>query len=113
MKRTLLVMAGALFVASGVLGAQNAQLVQKGTQLYEAQGCPRCHQVAGKGSKLSVLDGVGSRLTADQMRQWLTDPDQMAAALPRKPVIIMKQYALPDADLDALVAYLQTLKTSK
>lgn len=109
MKRTLLVMAGALFVASGVLGAQSA-LVQKGTALYEGQGCPRCHQVAGKGSTLSVLDGVGSRLTADEMRQWLTDPDRMAATLPKKPVIIMKRYALPDADLDALVAYLQTLK---
>jgi len=109
MTRTSLVLAGALLVASGVLGAQNAQLVEKGSQLYEAQGCPRCHQVDGKGSKLSLLDGVGSKLTADEMRQWLTDPDQMTATLPKKPVILMKKYALSDADLDALVAYLQTL----
>ena len=56
----------------------------------------------------------GAKLSADEIRQWLVDPAAMTvkANAERKPP--MKSYAsLPKGDLDALVAYLQTLKVKK
>jgi len=105
----LLAVAGALVLASGVLVAQEAQ-VEAGKKLYEAQGCAKCHQIDGQGARLSVLDGVGDKLAAEDLKMWLTNPDEMAAKLPKKPMIPMPKSALEDADLDAIVAYLQTLK---
>jgi mono/diheme cytochrome c family protein len=89
-----------------------AQDTARGEQLYGAQKCQMCHQIAGKGNKLSVLDGVGAKLTADQLREWVVAPDSAAAkAKSTKKPAMPKTYAkLPPADIDALVAYLQTLK---
>lgn len=96
---------------AGLASAQTPAQVEKGQQVFVAQKCSICHSVAGKGNAKGVLDGVGAELTADESRQWLTDAPAMAAKTKatRKPV--MKSYAtLPKEDLDALVAYLQSLK---
>ena len=66
--------------------------------------------LAGKGSKISPLDGVGSKLSAAEIKQWLTDPDAMTAKLAKKPAVKMKKIALPDADVDNLVQYMLSLK---
>ena len=67
---------------------------------------------AGKGNAKGVLDEVGAKLSADEIRQWLVDPagdDAKKAHAERKP--LMKSYAtLSKDDLDGLVAYMQTLK---
>jgi hypothetical protein len=71
-----------------------------------------CHQVAGKGNKLSVLDGVGARLAEDDLREWIVNPDAAAAkarSVKRPPM--PKAYSrLPAADVDALVAYMRSLR---
>ena len=56
------------------------------------------------------LDDVGNKATPDEIRAWLVDAKGMAAKTKatRKPP--MKNYALPKEDVDALVAYLSTLK---
>jgi hypothetical protein len=66
----------------------------------------------GKGSKSNPLDGVGTKLTADDIRQWITHPTDMTAKAKstKKPPMPNKYGSLPAADLDALVAYLQSLK---
>ena len=79
--------------------------------MYASNKCTTCHSVEGKGNKKGPLDEVGSKLSADELRQWLTHPDEMAAKAKatRKPA--MKSYEkLSKEDLDALVAYMQTLK---
>jgi len=60
------------------------------------------------------LQGHGEpRACAADIRKWITSPKEMEAALPTKPKISMKAYAsLKPEDLDALVAYLQSLKKS-
>ena len=58
----------------------------------------------------SSLDGVGSKLTAAEMKMWLTDPDAMTAKLKTKPKVKMKKVTLKDPEIDALVAYLMSLK---
>jgi mono/diheme cytochrome c family protein len=105
-----------LFVASGLLVAAqafagDAAQVEKGKAVFTAQKCSMCHSIAGKGNAKGSLDGVGSKLKADEIRAWLVTPKEMAekAKATRKPP--MKSYDnLPKADLDALVAYLESLK---
>ena len=71
--------------------------------------CSVCHSIAGKGNAKGPLDDVG-KMPADDIRAWITDAKAMTekTKAPRKPV--MKQAPLPKGDVDALVAYLQTLK---
>ena len=73
---------------------------------------PVCHAIAGKGSKANPLDGVGTKLSADDIRQWITHPTETAAKAKstKKPPMPAKYGSLPAADLDALVAYMQSLK---
>ena len=83
----------------------------QGQQVYEAQKCSLCHSVAGKGNAKGPLDGVGSKYSVAELKLWITSPADMAKKhnATRKPP--MKSYAsLPAADVDALVAFLQTLK---
>ena len=94
-----------------VCRSQDAALVDKGAQVYAAQKCGLCHSVAGKGNKQHPLDGVGGKLSADDLRKWITTPKEMEAKLASKPKVSMRAYPnLPKADLDALVAYLQSLE---
>jgi mono/diheme cytochrome c family protein len=94
----------------GAAGAAAAQDAAQGMKVFADQKCSLCHSVAGKGNPKGVLDDVGSKLTADEIRLWITDAKSMTAKskAERKPA--MKQYELAKADVDALVAYLTTLK---
>ena len=80
--------------------------------VYAAQKCSVCHSIAGKGSKTNPLDGVGAKLSADDIKQWITHPADAAAKAKstKKPLMPNKYGSLPAADLDALVAYMQSLK---
>jgi len=103
-----------LTLAIGVPGAagQDAAAVKRGQEVYTAQKCQVCHAIAGKGGKANPLDGVGAKLSADETRQWITNPTEMTAKAKstKKPPMPNKYGTLPAADIDALVAYLQTLK---
>jgi|SoiMethySBSTD1v2_1073268.scaffolds.fasta_scaffold946177_2 mono/diheme cytochrome c family protein len=84
--------------------------IEAGKKVYAAQKCSTCHSVAGTGSKMAPLDGVGSKLTAAEIKAWITNPDPLTEKLATKPKIKMKKYTLPDAELEALVAYVASLK---
>ena len=101
----LIVCAGAATAAA----AQDAK-VARGEQLYAEQKCGLCHSIGDKGNKKGPLDGVGTKLSADELRQWIVDAKGMTAktSATRKPD--MKNYALPKDDVDALVAYMASLK---
>ena len=81
-----------------------------GATVYAAQKCSVCHSIAGKGNAKGSLDGVGTKLSAADIRAWIVDAAGQTAKTKaaRKPA--MKNYALPKEDVDALVAYLATLK---
>ena len=103
-----------LVMAAGVCHghAGGGQDVKKGQEVYTAQKCQVCHAIAGKGSKTNPLDGVGAKLSADDIKQWITHPVEAAAKAKstKKPPMPAKYGTLPAADLDALVAYMQSLK---
>jgi mono/diheme cytochrome c family protein len=115
-KRTLMSVAALTFgagIAAPVAAAgQDEAQVKRGQEVYTAQKCSLCHQIAGKGNKASPLDGVGKKLSADEIKQWITDPVAMAAKVKstKKPPMQNKYGKLPAADIDALVAYMQSLK---
>lgn len=93
---------------SSTLSAQD--LASKGKDVYTAQKCSVCHAIAGAGNKKGALDDVGAKLSAADIRSWLTDAPAMAAKVKAERKPVMKAYMLAKDDLDALVAYLQTLK---
>ena len=98
-----------LMAVSGIASA--AGDAAKGEQLYASQKCSMCHSIAGKGNKKYPLDGVGGKLSAADLHEWLVNPDAQIAKKGEKPVMKMKSYkSLSADDLDSLVAYLQTLK---
>jgi len=84
--------------------------VQTGQKVYTSQKCSVCHSIGGTGNKKGPLDGIGAKLSADQIRQWITDAPAMTAKAnaTRKPA--MKAFTLPKEELDGLVAYLASLK---
>ena len=86
--------------------------VARGRQEFVDSKCQVCHLVGGEGNKKGpVLDGVGAKLTPDQIRQWITNAPEMAAkaGIDRKPP--MKAYTdFPKDKVDALVAYVSSLK---
>jgi mono/diheme cytochrome c family protein len=92
--------------------AQDAAKIKQGQQVYAAQKCQACHAIGGKGSKANPLDGVGGKLSADEIRQWISDPKGMAtkASSTKKPPMPAKYGSLSAGDLDSLVAYMQSLK---
>jgi mono/diheme cytochrome c family protein len=102
----------ALALAAGLAApaAADDAKVAKGKEVYDAQKCAMCHSIGDKGNKKGPLDGVGSKLGADDLRMWMVDAKAMTARTKaaRKPE--MKSYALPKDDLDAVVAYMLSLK---
>ena len=100
------------WAAPPVGASQDAAQIAAGQQVYGAQKCALCHSIAGKGNKKNPLDGVGAKVSAEDLRKWITHPDEMTAQTKstKKPPMPKKYDKLPPADLDALVAYLQSLK---
>lgn len=94
----------------GLATVASAQDKAKGEKVFTDQKCTLCHSIGGHGNAKGPLDDVGSKLSADEIRQWITDAKTMTAKskATRKPE--MKQYTLPKGDVDALVAYLSSLK---
>jgi mono/diheme cytochrome c family protein len=95
---------------AGIAPAMADDAKTRGVKVFADQKCALCHSVEGKGNPKGALDEVGTKLSSDDIRAWLTDAKGMTAKTmaPRKPV--MKAYALPKEDVDALVAYLSAMK---
>jgi mono/diheme cytochrome c family protein len=87
------------------------KLVQQGQKVFAENKCVMCHSVEGKGNKAGALDGVGSRRTEAEIREWLVSPAEMmkkAKPAPKRKVI--QHPKLSPENLDALVAYLRSLR---
>jgi mono/diheme cytochrome c family protein len=99
-----------LMVASTAM-AQDQALIDKGLEIYDQQRCSMCHSVDGKDNARGALDGVGTRLTAEDVKAWLLTPKEMTekTGAERKPN--MRAYPqLEEGDMEALVAYMLSLK---
>jgi len=106
--RSIVMMAVLCLGVAASAAAQDAKA--KGEKVFADQKCSLCHAIAGKGNAKGSLDGIGAKMKADDIRQWIVDAKGMTAKskATRKPE--MKQYTLPKDEVDALVAYLSALK---
>jgi cytochrome c oxidase subunit 2 len=89
---------------------------EDGRRIFESTGCINCHAVRGTvadgrfGPDLTHLmsrDTIAAGIVAntpESLRKWIEDPDSI------KPGSLMPAMKLKDEDLDALIAYLGTLR---
>ena len=110
-RRVGAVLAGIVVLFMGEAGyAQNAA-IERGMKVYVDQKCSACHAVAGKGNAKGALDDAGSKLSADEIRAWLVNPVEMNKKMKSERKPPMRAFAsLPKEDLDAVVAYVSSLK---
>jgi mono/diheme cytochrome c family protein len=107
--RVLMIAVFALVAARPAMAQGDAE---KGKAVYAAQKCSMCHSIAGVGGKASALDGVGKKLSEADIRAWIVTPKEMTGKTKstKKPVMADRYSKLPAADIDALVAYMASLK---
>lgn len=101
---------GVVLLAAATPSAAQAT-VERGAAVYAAQKCSMCHSLDGKGQAKGPLDKIGSKLSADEIREWIVHPAEMTKKTnaTRKPP--MRAYPnLPKEDLDALVAFMVSKK---
>ena len=110
MKRMSIAILAAVCLMAAVPSAQDAAQIERAKKVYTEKKCANCHSIAGKGNKKGPLDDVGTKLSEAEIREWLSDPIGMAkkAKAERKPP--MKALNLGKEDLDAMTAYMMTLK---
>lgn len=84
---------------------------QQGETVYRREGCGACHQIFGNGATYGPsLDGEGSRRVPAWLQAYLLDPRPGVGAKPYR--VRMPAYGhLKAQERDALVAYLQALRT--
>jgi mono/diheme cytochrome c family protein len=102
-------------VLAGPAVAQDAAKVEKGKLAYDAAApkCKVCHSIGGVGNVKGSLDGVGAKLKADEIKAWLRTPKEATekAKAARKPAMpAYPKEKLSDEDLEALTAYLLSIK---
>ena len=115
MKRVLTSVVGLACAAGITVVAQDAKLVEQGKKLYGTYKCADCHTIGGKGGRLTKLypqDDVANKLSAADIRKWFTNTAEMEAKVekPSKLKMTSKKYVFKDPEIDAMVAYMLTLK---
>jgi cytochrome c oxidase subunit 2 len=96
--------------------AKQEEDVSAGRHMFETTACINCHAVAGTAatgrfgpdlthmmSRSTIASGAAEN-TPEKLRLWIQNPDAI------KPGSLMPSMKLSDADLDALVRYLETLR---
>src|SRR5215471_4943995 len=90
--------------------------VAAGRRVFETTACMNCHTISGTAangrfgpdlghlmSRATIASGAAAN-TARNLRRWIENPDAI------KPGSLMPAMQLSDPDLDALMAYLETLR---
>jgi mono/diheme cytochrome c family protein len=94
-----------LAAACGSAGGEQSQgQLEAGRRVYDRERCATCHAIEGRGNRRYPLDGVGSRLSRDDVRKWIVAPQEMQEGVRKR------SYRLPEDELEALVDYLMSLK---
>ncbi|MGZ8921004.1 MAG: c-type cytochrome [Limisphaerales bacterium] len=86
----------------------------QGVKIFEEQRCSLCHSIAGVGSRRSPLDGVGDRRQASELRDWITGSGSATNGLAPSTIKRKQRYhEISPTEMEALVQYLASLKTSE
>jgi mono/diheme cytochrome c family protein len=90
--------------------AQSQAKADQGAALFVSQKCTMCHSAAGKGNPKGSLDRVAATHKADEIRQWILDPEAMRGKTNATRTPAMKPIKLSADQVDALVAFITSLK---
>ena len=95
----------ALVFRSVIPSAQAAADPALGEKIYSAKRCGACHVIQGKGGKLGPpLSDIASKRDAQWLKTFLKTPKAI------NPESKMSPFKGTDEELEALIAYLLTLK---
>lgn len=111
-----LTIASAASAVAAAAQAPDPKLVAAGRRIFSDKDCTQCHMAQGKGNKKLRMDGPTAKvakLTPEEIRQWIVSPVEMTAKLTTKPENPMKKKDLTETEVDALVAYLLSLRGKK
>jgi cytochrome c553 len=87
-------------------------LQNSGIRIFETQKCQTCHSINGIGNPRYPLDGVASRLTDTELRDWITGTGTAEANLPSSIRRRKKAYLnISATDMQMLIEHLSTLKS--
>ena len=94
------------------------ELVVEGKEIYELYECYNCHKIGGKGATKKrgpKLDNIGNVVKAEDLKRKIFDPKVFTAEgfeKEHKKGVMPDNYKeiMDESELDALVAYLTTLK---
>ncbi|MCS3917995.1 c-type cytochrome [Fervidibacter sacchari] len=79
--------------------------VERGKAVYDETGCATCHAIGGIGGRTGPsLDKIGSKYDAEKLKEILVNPQTL------NPNTVMPPFEGSEEDLEALVAYLLSLK---
>jgi mono/diheme cytochrome c family protein len=79
--------------------------VAEGRRVFQDQGCYGCHTVGATGTAIGPdLSHIGARHNRSYLIGWLRDPSS------QKPPAHMPKLTLTDAEVQALAAYLGSLR---
>ena len=102
---------------SGTLPAATGDLVALGKEQWELQECYNCHKLSGQGGKKRgpEMDNIGNVMQPEELRQKILDPRSWMAEgfekeYEKKKMPDKYKELMEDKEVDALVAFLATLK---
>ena len=113
--RRVLVAAVVAGLALAVSAPSFAGDVEKGKEIYAAQKCKMCHSIDGVGNKKGSLDDVGNKYSLEDLKAWIVNPVEMTkkTEAKRSPKMKNKYDDLSAEEVDALVAYMASLKKAE
>ena len=102
----------------GAPKAAAGDLIGLGKEQYDLQECYNCHKIGGKGSvkkRGPTMDNIGSLMKPEEMKEKITNPRSWMAEgfekeYNKKQMPDKYKELMTDQEIDALVAYLATLK---
>src|SRR6266508_1046533 len=107
-------------VAVQAVAAGPTDLIDRGKEVYDLQECYNCHKIGGKGSvkkRGPVLDNIGNLMKPEELKEKILNPRAWMAEgfdkeYAKKQMPSKYKELLADDEVNALVAYLSSLKDS-
>jgi len=94
-----------LVVAACAHARETSAPVAEGRRVFQDQGCYGCHTVGKTGTSIGPdLSHIGAKYKRSYLIGWLRDPSS------QKPTAHMAKLTLTDAEVQALAAYLGSLR---
>jgi len=119
MRRPVTFVVALAFAGTTLVAQGTPAQIAAGKKAYDAKKCSQCHTIGGKGGSLTKLypldNAEAMKVTAAEIKSWLTDTVAMEAKSEKKPKLKMssKKVALTDADVEGLIAYMVSIKAAK